>query len=172
MESSVQIPADIVNKGGISLPKVLLIVLVTILVTLSGSYWFRRPMCSPESSNRLNSVQKNNRCSTASCERWVISLKTAKSETIRPSPKEFDERGLLKPERYSKVGAKREISFNEHKLNALLARNTNLARKLAIDLSQNLVAESGGGPGFWKSFSEGVEDIRVEDGRIKIKLKE
>lgn len=92
-------------------------------------------------------------------------------ETIRPSPKEFDERGLLKPERYSKVGAKREISFNEHKLNALLARNTNLARKLAIDLSQNLVAESGGGPGFWKSFSEGVEDIRVEDGRIKIKLK-
>jgi hypothetical protein len=36
----------------------------------------------------------------------------------------------------------------------------------------DLVTEFGAGPGFWKSFSEGVEDIRVEDGRIKIKLKE
>lgn len=36
----------------------------------------------------------------------------------------------------------------------------------------DLVKEAGGDPGFWKSFSEGVEDIRVVDGRITIKLKE
>ena len=36
----------------------------------------------------------------------------------------------------------------------------------------DLVTEFGAGPGFWKSFSEGVENIRVEDGRIKLKLKE
>jgi hypothetical protein len=36
----------------------------------------------------------------------------------------------------------------------------------------DLVVETSGGTGFWKTFSEGVEDIRVEDGRIKIKLKE
>jgi hypothetical protein len=119
-------------------------------------------------------------------------------------------------------------------LNGLLARNTDLARKLAIDLSEDLVsikllvpmdpdfpvlggktlrfnagveiaylngkpsvvlkgvsimgvpvpnawigglknvdlvAEFGAGPGFWKTFSEGVEDIRVQDGRIQVKLK-
>jgi len=36
----------------------------------------------------------------------------------------------------------------------------------------DLVTEFGTSPGFWKSFFEGVEDIRVEDGRIKLKLKE
>ncbi|MGD8937386.1 MAG: hypothetical protein PVF07_12980, partial [Thiogranum sp.] len=36
----------------------------------------------------------------------------------------------------------------------------------------DLVTEFGAGPGFWKFFSEGVENIRVEDGQIKIKLKE
>jgi len=156
-------------------------------------------------------------------------------ETTRPSSEEFDERGALKPERYSEEGSKREISFNERELNGLLARNTDLARKLAIDLSEDLVsvkllvpmepdfpvlggktlrfnagvemaylngkpsvvlkgvsimgvpvpnawigglknvdliAEFGAGPGFWTTFSEGVEDIRVQDGRIQVKLKE
>ena len=141
----------------------------------------------------------------------------------------------LTPERYSEEGANREVSFNEREVNALLARNTDLAHKLAIDLSQDLISakllvpmdpdfpmlggktlrfnaglemayldgrpsvvlkgvsimgvpvpnawlggmknvdlvgEFGGGPGFWKSFSEGVENILVEDGRIKVKLKE
>ena len=36
----------------------------------------------------------------------------------------------------------------------------------------DLVQEFGNDKGFWKSFADGVEDIRVEDGRIKIKLKE
>jgi len=36
----------------------------------------------------------------------------------------------------------------------------------------DLVSEFGVDPGFWKSFSEGVEDIQVTDGQISIKLKE
>ena len=36
----------------------------------------------------------------------------------------------------------------------------------------DLVSEFGVDPGFWKSFSEGVEEIQVADGRINIKLKE
>jgi len=36
----------------------------------------------------------------------------------------------------------------------------------------DLISEFGTDPGFWQSFSEGVEDVRVEDGRIKVKLKE
>jgi hypothetical protein len=46
----------------------------------------------------------------------------------------------LEPERYSEVGAKREVAFTERELNAMLAKNTDLARKLAIDLSDNLVS--------------------------------
>lgn len=133
------------------------------------------------------------------------------------------------------MGAKREITFSEKELNAMLAKNTDLADKAAIDLADNLasvkmiipldpdfpilggktlkanagaelayangrpiiilkgvsvwgvpipnawlgnlknvdlVKEFGGDEGFWKSFSDGVENIKVEDGQLKIKLKE
>ncbi len=46
----------------------------------------------------------------------------------------------LEPEKYSEQGAKRDISLSERELNALLAKNTNLANKLAIDLSENLAS--------------------------------
>ncbi len=141
----------------------------------------------------------------------------------------------LEPEAYSEKGAKREINFTERELNALLAKNTDLARKLAIDLADDLVSikllvpmdedfpmlggkilrlkagaefayrderpvvvlkgvtvmgvpvpnawlggiknidlvkEFGADEGFWKTFSEGVADIRIEQGRLRIELKE
>lgn len=36
----------------------------------------------------------------------------------------------------------------------------------------DLVAEFGGDPGFWKSFSDGVESIEIRDGELRVKLKE
>ena len=147
----------------------------------------------------------------------------------------FDSSGTLEPEPYSEEGIKREINFTERELNALLAKNTDLARKLAIDLSDDLISaklllpvdedfpifggktlrvrtgvvftyvkgkpmvilkgitimgvpipnawlggiknidlvkEFGADKGFWKTFSDGVEDIKLEEGRLKIKLKE
>ena len=141
----------------------------------------------------------------------------------------------LEPEAYTEVGASREINFSEKELNALLAKNTDLADKVAIDLAENLasakiilpldpdfpilggktlkvnagtelsyangrptvilkgvtvwgvpipnawlgnlknvdlVKEFGGNEGFWKSFADGVENISVAEGQLKIKLKE
>ncbi len=46
----------------------------------------------------------------------------------------------LTPEPYSEVGAKREISLTEKELNALLAKNTDMAEKAVIDLSDNLAS--------------------------------
>jgi hypothetical protein len=46
----------------------------------------------------------------------------------------------LVPERYSEKGAKRTVSFTERELNALIAQNTDLAPKLAVDLSDNLAS--------------------------------
>jgi hypothetical protein len=141
----------------------------------------------------------------------------------------------LSPEKYTEDAASRHVTFTERELNALLAKNTDLAEKLAIDLSDNLasaklilpldpdlpilggktlklnaglelryeharpvvmlrgislwgvplpnswiggvknvdlVKEFGGGRGFWKVFSDGIEYIRVEDGRLTVQLKE
>ena len=36
----------------------------------------------------------------------------------------------------------------------------------------DLIEKFGTDEGFWKTFSDGVEDIRVEEGFLKIKLKE
>jgi hypothetical protein len=46
----------------------------------------------------------------------------------------------LEPERYSEKNADRQIQLTERELNALLAKNTNLAQKLAIDLSDDLAS--------------------------------
>lgn len=48
--------------------------------------------------------------------------------------------GRLKPEPYSEVEGSREVSLSERELNALLANNTDLAQKAAIDLSRDLVS--------------------------------
>lgn len=47
---------------------------------------------------------------------------------------------VLEPEAYSEVNAKRDITFTEREVNALLATNTDLADKVAIDLSPGLVS--------------------------------
>ncbi len=60
--------------------------------------------------------------------------KTGKEE------KDFSANPTLKPEAYSEKGAKREIHFTEREINALIAKNTDLAKKVAIDLSENLVS--------------------------------
>jgi hypothetical protein len=141
----------------------------------------------------------------------------------------------LKPEKYNEEGSDREIRFTEREINGLLANNTDLATRLAIDLSDDLasakllipmgpdfpilggktlkvtaglelkyahgkpvvalrgvslmgvpipnawlgniknvdlVKEFGADAGFWKTFSDGIENIRVEDGCITIKLRE
>ncbi|WP_294345516.1 arginine N-succinyltransferase [Prosthecochloris sp.] len=48
--------------------------------------------------------------------------------------------GLLKPEPYSEEEGSREIYLSERELNALLANNTELAQKAAIDLSRDLIS--------------------------------
>ena len=53
---------------------------------------------------------------------------------------EMDDAGQLKPEAYSEEGADRTIRFSERELNALLAKNTDLADKLVIDLAPDLVS--------------------------------
>jgi hypothetical protein len=58
----------------------------------------------------------------------------------RPRRRQTEPQDRLTPEPYSEKDADRQIHFTERELNALLAKNTNLARKLAIDLSDDLAS--------------------------------
>lgn len=46
----------------------------------------------------------------------------------------------LTPEKYTEEGASREVEFTEKELNSLIASNTDMAQRLAIDLSDNLAS--------------------------------
>jgi len=48
--------------------------------------------------------------------------------------------GRLEPESYSEEGASREIKLSEREVNAMIAKNTDLASKLAIDFVNDLVS--------------------------------
>ena len=57
-----------------------------------------------------------------------------------PSGKKGETTKVLEPQPYTEEGASREVSFTEREVNALIASNTDLADKVAIDLSPGLVS--------------------------------
>ncbi len=48
--------------------------------------------------------------------------------------------GDLQPEVYSEEGASREIRLSEREINAMIAQNADLARKMVVDFSEDLVS--------------------------------
>jgi hypothetical protein len=151
------------------------------------------------------------------------------------APNREDDDTWLRPEPYDESDADREIRFSERELNSLLAQNTDLATRVAIDLSDNLasarllipvdpdvpllggktlrvnagvglaytgsrpvvqlkgisvmgvpipnawlgnlknvdlVEQYGSDAGFWRAFAAGVAQLAVEEGHLKIKLRE
>ncbi len=215
---------------------VLLIILLTIVITIAGTYWILKNYVFTTSFTPIALNEKEEK--TLQAKLQVLGYDPRFSSRVMNNKERnngIDENGFLKPEKYSEKNARREISFTEREMNALLAKNTDLAQKLAINLADGLVSakllvplekefpvlggktlrfnagigmayqndkpiivlkgvsimgipmpnawlgglknidlvrEFGVDPGFWKSFSEGVEDIKVTDGQINITLKE
>ncbi len=54
--------------------------------------------------------------------------------------KEQDDESVLTPEAYKEDPGKREINFSEKELNAMLAKNTEMAKRVAIDLASDLAS--------------------------------
>lgn len=77
-------------------------------------------------------------------EEIVLAAKLEAFETIESAPQqptsEIDSDGNLNPEQYSEETDSREINFTERELNAMVAKNTDLADKVAIDLAQDMVS--------------------------------
>ncbi len=220
---------------GLHWQQVLLIILLTVVVTIGGTYWFLKVYVFAREFTPVELSVKEDQVLQEKLRALGYEVDVTAPGPSTAQNADIDERGSLKPERYSEAGAPREVGFNERELNALLAKNTDLARKLAIDLSDDLVsakllvpleedfpvlggqtlrlnagvemaydsdkpvivlkgvsimgvpipnawlgglkhidlvAEFGGREGFWKSFAEGIENIRVEEGYIRIRLKE
>lgn len=106
------------------------IVMISVLVTLGIVYWVFTVYLFPASFRPVLLNEKEQQQLDAKLRRLGVQLETQGSA----------QRPVLEPEPYSETGASRDILFSERELNALLAHNTDLASKLAIDLSANLAS--------------------------------
>ncbi|MEO1750474.1 hypothetical protein [Thiofaba sp. EF100] len=217
-------------RGGMRGIHVFWIVLVTILVTIATTFWFVRTFIDVKDFTPVEL--------SATEQRTLASKLRAlgfEPEVPEHGPKPQTDEAWLKPRPYAERAEERVVSFSERELNALIANNKDLARKMSVDLSRDLIsvrllvpvepdfpilggktvrvsagveaAFRGGRPvvvlkgislmgvpipgawlggmknidlvqtfgdeqGFWQGFAEGVEDIRVEDGWLRVRLKE
>jgi hypothetical protein len=216
--------------------RIFLIVLVTVLVTAGATLWVARVYLFPSEFRPVHLSAREERLLDDKLTR-LDTLGTRVGQDGRHgsgTSANRDDSGVLAPERYSEADADRTVTLSERELNALLAKNTDLARKLAIDLSDNLVSARllvpldedfpivggqtlkvkaglelafrnnrpvvvlkgislmgvpipnawlgglknidlveayGTNAGFWKSFADGVNNISVSEGELRIELK-
>lgn len=116
------------SRQGIRPVSVVLIVLVAIAATAGVTYWV---LANYIFLKEFTPVELKAR------EERVLDEKLRAIGVDATGPDAVE---TLEPEPYSETGANREIAFTEREINALLAKNTDLARKVAIDLSDDLVS--------------------------------
>jgi hypothetical protein len=128
------------EKRHLSGAQIFLIVLATIVVTVGATYWVIRTYIFPADFRPVELSAKEEQVLNAKLER-LDTLQTHRTRgALRNAGKNPAGPEFLEPEAYSEAGAERSITLSERELNGLLAKNTDLARKLAIDLSENLLS--------------------------------
>ncbi len=116
---------------------IILFVLLAVIITGAFSYWALDSYLFPSQFTPVTLNKKEQR---------VLDDKLERLESLAMREKQGSPAGVndssaaLEPEAYSEEGASREISLTENEVNALLAKNTDLADKLAIDLSEDLIS--------------------------------
>lgn len=229
------------KKRGLGCLSIIGLTLLTIVITIGGtlwainSQWFSKDFKPVELNTSEEASLSQKLDALGSFDVKPEDDKAESSTVFNIDNSDNAPADNVQPEVYTEDSSKRRIELTERELNALLAKNTDLAEQVVIDLSNNmasvkllvdldpdfpflggktlklssgtelsysgnrpvvvmkgvsvwgvpipnawlggfknidLVQEFGGGEGFWKSFADGIEDIRVEDGKLLIQLAE
>ncbi len=207
------------------------IIIGTILLTAAVTFWALRTYIYAKD---FKPVELNNKEQTV-LHGKLRALGYDPDPVAAAEPGKETDQQWLRSERYQETQSQGVLSFSERELNSLLTKNPDLAKRVALDLSDDMVsarilvpvdpdfpllggktlrvstgiemAYHGGRPqiilkgvsimgvpipnswlgglknvdligefgddqGFWSSFSQGVEDIQVQDGKLSIKLKQ
>jgi len=113
-------------------------VLLAILLTLLGVWIFT--VLFPAEFKPVTLNDKEQQVLDQKLEQFERLHTQADRRASRSRPFSSTSDTALTPEPYSEEGASREIHLSEKELNALVARNTDLATRMAIDLSDNLAS--------------------------------
>ncbi len=140
------------EKKGFSGLQVFGIVIGVMVVTVVGTLFAAHAWLFPKPFTPVVLTPQEERQLERKLERFEnLADKPAAAESVSANRKEqvnsgplqageLTPSGSLKPEAYSEKGASREINLTEREINSLLAKNTDLARKVAIDLADDLVS--------------------------------
>jgi hypothetical protein len=112
--------------------QVLGIVLASICLAIIATAFVFKLFLFPSPFTPIELSQRENQQLAAKLENLNNQTESEKQE--------YNKDGTLIPKKYSETGASRDINFTERELNAIVAKNTNLAEKLAIDLGENMVS--------------------------------
>lgn len=134
-----QTDATLSEPGKRSGLKIFLIVLVTIIVTAALTFWVVRTYIFPAEFKPVELSASEEQVLTDKLERLDMMQSRRTSGSNKQGSKDPASEAL-EPEAYSEVGASRSITLSERELNGLLAKNTDMAKKMAIDLSENLLS--------------------------------
>jgi hypothetical protein len=146
------------DKGRSGL-QIFLIVLVTIIVTAALTFWIIRTYIFPAEFKPVQLSASEEQVLTRKLER-IDSIQSRRTRGSAKATQRAEDAAaeVLEPEAYSEAGASRSVTLTERELNGMLAKNTDMAKKLAIDLSENLMSA--------KLLIPVDEDFPVMGGRI------
>ncbi|MEE9494341.1 MAG: arginine N-succinyltransferase [Gammaproteobacteria bacterium] len=116
---------------------VILMILLAIIVTVFLSVWIFRTWIFPTHFTPVTLSEKQEQQLGRKLSRLGLSGLNP-DITVPSSAVIVGEK--LEPEVFSEKDARHEVSLTEDEINALLAKNTDLADKLAIDLSDDLIS--------------------------------
>lgn len=124
------------NPKGMGCLKIAGLMLLTVILSVIVSYWVISSYLFPKPFDPVTLDQKEDSVLTQKLRHFGIN--TGAAELVSDAPTQSSE--PIEPEPYSEVGAKREVAFSERELNAMLAKNTDLAEQLVVDLADNLAS--------------------------------
>ena len=114
-------------------------ILLTLLIIITGA-WLLNNVLLPSEFKPVTLDASEQQVLEHKLQQFERFQTQAERRAARSRPFTSVENNDLAPEPYSEEGASREIRLSEKELNALLAKNTDLATRLAIDLSDNLAS--------------------------------
>ncbi len=124
-------------QKGMGCLKVGALMLLAIAISVGLTLWLVTTFMFPKELKPVELDSREETLLSRKLQQFGLDISTDQS-VILDSGEVVD--GQLQPEPYTEEGATREVSFSERELNALLAKNTDLADKLAIDLTDNLAS--------------------------------
>lgn len=139
-EAELNVPAK-----GFSGPQVALFVLIAILVTAAVSFWAFRTYISPSEFKPVAlSTQEqetlDSKLRALGLNPFELLPNAVRVTGTKNAEDAVDAEGRLQPQEYREDPQKRDIRMSEKELNAIIASNSDLAKRFAIDLSSNLAS--------------------------------